>query len=400
MQTNGKQDGRVGDSQCSTLLFVEASDISTENLDSMPWPGEELVFRVLNHSDRRKFLESGQRSVQDLQNMLALAGRQLSDFKRILDFGCGCARVLLWLEDLVPDSELYGSDIDERMVQWGRDNVTWANFTVNRPLPPLDYPDGHFDLIYAASVFTHLDENYQDQWLAELRRLTSPGGMLILSVHGEYVMDLFEKAEITANYDLSISDIRNQLNDKGICFLDNDIFVGGPFPDFYHSTFHAPWYIFEHWGRYFYVRAYVSRGSGDFQDFVLLERMPDDVELNPISVSRNTSAQSPAVSGVSAETPRTAAIFLGRTKDDYRRFLERVLRRVGRKILGSSPEASQPVRSDSSERIAGGLPVTLLIERMGERINRLEADLWQALRRQDERLDELTNCNGNSEKDG
>lgn len=379
---------------------MEASDISTEKIDSMPWPGEEMVFRVSNQTDRRRFLESGERSVRDLQNMLALAGRQLSDFNRILDFGCGCARVLLWLEDLVPDSELHGCDIDERMVQWGRDHVTWASFTVNHPLPPLDYPDGHFDLIYAASVFTHLDENYQDQWLAELHRLTSPGGMLILSVHGEYVMDLFEKAEITANYDLSISNIRNQLNDKGICFLDNDIFVGGPFPDFYHSTFHAPWYIFEHWGRYFYVRAYVSRGSGDFQDFVLLERMPDDVELNPISVSRNTAARSPAVSGIPEDTPGTAATFLGRTKDDYRRYLERVVRRVGRKILGSSPEASQPAGGDSSERIAGGLPVTLLIERMGERINRLETDLWQALRRQDERLDELTKRNGNSEKDG
>lgn len=354
----------------------------------MPWPGEEMVFRVSNQTDRLRFLESGERSVQDLQKMLALAGRELSDFKQILDFGCGCARVILWLENLASQSELYGTDIDERMIQWGRENVPWAQFSVNQPLPPLDYPDGHFDLIYAASVFTHIDENYQDQWLAELRRLTSPGGMLILSVHGEYVMDLFEKAEITADYHLSISNIRNQLNEKGICFLDTDIFVGGPFPDFYHSTFHAPWYIFEHWGRSFYVRAYVSRASVDFQDFVLLERMPDDFELKPIAVVRSAPARQSPASLPSAGESRTAPAFMGRTKDDYRRLLEPVLRKVARKILGPSPETPQPTPSES-DRFAGGLPVTLLVERMGERINRLEADLWKTLKAQEQRLDEL-----------
>lgn len=374
-------------------------------IDALPWPGEELVFRVSNQTDRRRFLESGERSVQDLQNMLALAGRKLSDFKRILDFGSGCARVLLWLEDLTPQTELFGTDIDERMIQWSRKNVPWATFTVNDPLPPLDYPDGHFDLVFAASVFTHIDENYQDQWLAELRRITSPGGMLILSVHGEYVMDLFEKAEITAEYDLSISNIRTQLNERGICFLDNDIFVGGPFPDFYHSTFHAPWYIFEHWGGFFYVRAYVSRASVDFQDFVLLERMPDDVELKPTIVNRGGSAQAlEALPGV--DSSWLEAVLRPRSRQEYLKLPGRVVRRIARKVLGRQAPFPQgapqsqgaPPAPVEPDRIAGGLPVTLLVERLGERINRLETDLWKALERQEERLDELTGSSGNSDR--
>ena len=40
----------------------------------------------------------------------------------------------------------------------------------NQPLPPLDYPDATFDLIFNHSVFTHIDEQYQDAWLAELLR--------------------------------------------------------------------------------------------------------------------------------------------------------------------------------------------------------------------------------------
>lgn len=362
--------------------------ILDQDIETMPWPGEELVYRVTNQTDRRLFLESGQRSVRDLENMLALAGKKFSDFRRILDFGCGCSRTLLWMGPVAEESELFGCDIDERMVAWGRDNVPWATFTVNQPLPPLDYPDGHFDLIYASSVFTHIDENYQDQWLAELKRLTSPGGLLILSVHGEYVLGPFEKAEKDAGYDLH--DIRGELGEKGICFLDQDIFVGSSFPDFYHSTFHAPWYIYEHWGRFFYVRALVSRGHFDFQDYVLLERMPDDHQPNPIIVTRGAQVAPPAPA-VAPATPPPGRRLLGHTKQEWLRYVERVLRRVARKILGPPPPAppAPPGPSATSDKIAGGLPVTMLIDRMGDRINRLEADLWQALRRQEERLDKL-----------
>lgn len=354
------------------------------DIETMPWPGEELAFRVTNQTDKRLFLESGERSVRDLETMLALAGRRLTDFNRILDFGCGCSRTLLWMEHVAKDAQLFGSDIDERMIRWGRENVPWATFSVNQTLPPLDYPDGHFDLVYASSVFTHIDENYQDRWLTELRRITSPGGMLLLSVHGEYVLDPFEKAEKEAGYNLH--DIRGELNEKGICFLDQDIFVGSSFPDFYHSTFHAPWYVFEHWGRFFNVRAYVSRGHFDYQDYVLLERRSDDQPLNPIMVTKGGRSPAPlaAQPAPAGPPPRT---LLGHSRQEWLNYAERIVRRIGRKLLGPAPDASQPAQSE--QKIAGGLPVTLLIERMGERLNRLEEDLWQTLRRHDERLDRL-----------
>lgn len=350
----------------------------------MPWPGEEMVFRVSNQTDRRTFLESGERSVRDLEVMLALAGAKLTDFKRILDFGCGCSRMLLWMEDIGRHSELFGVDIDERMIEWGQENVPWATLSVNQPLPPMDFPDGQFDLVYSASVFTHIDEDYQDRWLTELRRITKPGSKLLLTVHGEHVMELFENAETDAGYDLDISGVRRRLNEDGICFLENDIFVGGPFPEFYHSTFHAPWYIFEHWGQFFSVLAYVSRASVGFQDYVLLERRPDDVELNPIRAKSGSAAQAQtAVPDTQAPAPAPNQLF-GRSKDDYKRYLERALRRIARKLLGP-PETPQP----GQQQIAGGLPVTILIDRLGERLNRLEGDIFKELRSLSERVERL-----------
>lgn len=61
-----------------------------------------------------------------------------------------------------------------------------------RGCPSTRYADGEFDLIINHSVFTHLDEHYQDRWLEELQRIAAPGGVLVLSTRGEHA---FSRAE-------------------------------------------------------------------------------------------------------------------------------------------------------------------------------------------------------------
>ena len=231
------------------------------------WPGDDLVARVTGTTDRSWFYESGRRSVTDIEAVLALSRRDFSSFTSILDFGCGCGRILLWLGELAKSSALHGVDIDEKAVRWAQQNLPYASVKVNQPSPPLDYEDGFFDLVYNHSVFSHLDEELQDRWLSELRRVTRPGGWLILSVHGEHAFAEFERTHTDVG-----SDLQRAFQNRGIAHLRDDGWVGGPFPDFYHTTFHASWYIFEHWSRWFQIRGYVPRGSLDYQDFVLLQR--------------------------------------------------------------------------------------------------------------------------------
>ncbi|MCA1657735.1 MAG: class I SAM-dependent methyltransferase, partial [Verrucomicrobiaceae bacterium] len=51
--------------------------------------------------------------------------------------------------------------------------------------PPTPFADGSFDLVHGISVFTHLSEADQDRWLAELQRITEPGGAVLMSIQGE-----------------------------------------------------------------------------------------------------------------------------------------------------------------------------------------------------------------------
>jgi SAM-dependent methyltransferase len=101
----------------------------------------------------------------------------------VLDFGCGSGRVIRWWRDHGTGA-VVGSDYNPHLVEWCRTHLRGFEFAVNGVDPPLDHPDGRFALVYAMSVFTHLDEPRQRSWLAELRRVTAPDGHLVVTTHG------------------------------------------------------------------------------------------------------------------------------------------------------------------------------------------------------------------------
>jgi SAM-dependent methyltransferase len=137
---------------------------------TMPDPGNDLVSRVVGGADRTWFYWTGRESVRDLERTLGIAGRSLESFESILDFGCGCGRMLLWMAELAGRRALHGTDVDAEAVAWCREHLPYVDVTVNDADPPLAHPDGAFDLVLAHSVFTHLDEARQDAWLSELHR--------------------------------------------------------------------------------------------------------------------------------------------------------------------------------------------------------------------------------------
>ena len=229
--------------------------------EGLPVPGPELIARVAKGPDVSAFFWSGRESVRELRRTLALAGRSLESFESILDFGCGCGRMLLWMNEVGQGRALHGTDIDSEAVAWCDEHIPWARVVVNEAEPPLPYPDQTFDLVFNHSVFTHIDERRQDLWLTELQRVTRVGALVVLSVHGEAALpaDAWE--------------LRSRLEREGIAFIDHSQPEGFPLPDWYQTTCHAPWYVFEHWGRWFEIRGYLPGAVLGAQDHVLLERV-------------------------------------------------------------------------------------------------------------------------------
>jgi SAM-dependent methyltransferase len=237
-------------------------------LSTRPTPPTELIWRATGQRDAQRFDNSGRLSVADYSRALGVIGASYAHYSRILDFGCGCGRVLRWLDDLPSEVELHGCDIDADAIAWLSENIPHARVVRNDGLPPLPYPDDFFDLVYNYSVFTHLPEVYQDRWLAELNRVTRPGGVLLLTVSGDHPFAGFIASLREAGADPGKWD-RVYRNGRMV-YVEDDSWTGGPFPDFYHSAFHPPRYIFEHWTKFLELKAYITRGARDFQDLLIL----------------------------------------------------------------------------------------------------------------------------------
>jgi SAM-dependent methyltransferase len=137
------------------------------------------------HADPEFFLASGRHNAALLRELLREQGTEVEECGALLDWGCGCGRVLRHWSQL-GGLHVCGCDIDRTMAAWCRENLPFADVTVNELSPPLPYEEGSFGLTYAFSVMTHLSEELQREWLDEVRRVLQPGGFFVFSTLGEY----------------------------------------------------------------------------------------------------------------------------------------------------------------------------------------------------------------------
>jgi SAM-dependent methyltransferase len=228
-------------------------------------PPEMLRYRVSATRSAKEFLERGSVAAETIARVLEAAGYRLADFADVLDFGCGCGRVI----QLLPRAgHLFGSDVDREAVAWCRAHLPFATFSVNDPLPPLAYRDASFDFVYALSVFSHINEPAQLLWLKELQRVTRPGGLVLVTVRGDaYVHEMSDEVRITVER-------------AGFAFAESS-FWDGHFPLWYQTTQHTQAYVERIFTRYFTIVDYIPsgmRGGQGRQDIVVLQRpntLPD-----------------------------------------------------------------------------------------------------------------------------
>jgi len=214
-----------------------------------PLPPAALRRRVGLTSSRDEFLTLGRDLSRDLLAVFEEVRRPGESFARWLDFGCGSGRVARFLIEAGVGA-ISGVDIDRPAVRWARRHLG-SGFEAIEPRPPLPFTAASFDIVYAVSVFTHLDEAKQLDWLRELHRVLRPGGLLIASTHFE---DL-----VWTRPDLNAAQ-RDQLTADGFLFAPGD----GPFND--DSAFHTLPYLERIWGGLFELRTYRRRGLVGYQD--------------------------------------------------------------------------------------------------------------------------------------
>lgn len=162
--------------------------------DGLPLPPSTLRFRVAGTAGAARFLQGGKFAAETVRELLAEAGRPIEQCRAILDFGCGCGRVLRRWKNLA-GTKVYGTDFNAELADWCRQWLPFSAMSVNSLEPPTAFQDQQFDAIYAFSVFTHIPAEVQKHWLQEFHRILQPGGLLIFSTHGSYYAPRLRESE-------------------------------------------------------------------------------------------------------------------------------------------------------------------------------------------------------------
>lgn len=197
------------------------------------------------------------------------AGRRVTRFATILDWGVGCARVLRhFAESAGPlglpvreGQRLIGVDVDAVAIDWCRQALDGlAEFGLLRS-DAFDLPAASVDLLYGISVMTQLTERDQQLWLAEIRRVLKPGGLAILTVHGEVAAAL-DLTGFAAGF-VSRFGFFDGLADRTL---------GGAQVARSRTSFHARPYLRRVWGTMFEILDIIPAANGFLQDFVVLRK--------------------------------------------------------------------------------------------------------------------------------
>ena len=163
-------------------------------------PPPSLRRCTVEFKDDRYFLDSAR---HEAVRLIKYCG--LSPQDRVLDIGCGAGRLPLGIIDVVgPIRSYMGIDVDRYAIEWCQHWIehdhpefrfTHLDVHNDRYNPAgeirLDgrfrfpFPDGHFDVIYLYSVFSHMLAADTTAYMQELRRLLARNGSIFLTSYVE-----------------------------------------------------------------------------------------------------------------------------------------------------------------------------------------------------------------------
>jgi SAM-dependent methyltransferase len=170
--------GNVLKNRKPNKLFV------AQHPDFIP-PPAHLAYDAYNHANWQSYYDTGLRHSGLISDLIR---EHVSENEiQICEWGCGPARVIRHLEKIggFGKIELFGTDYNEKSINWCKKNIKNVRFFKNNSEPPLPLKAEIFDCVYAISIFTHLSERLHYAWIEELFRTIKPNGILIFTTHGD-----------------------------------------------------------------------------------------------------------------------------------------------------------------------------------------------------------------------
>lgn len=235
-----------------------------------PFPPTDLMYHTTGLQQDRDFAQHG---ADILAALSAASPKPLAEFTSMLDFGVGVGRVARYYKGF--SGRYVGADIDEPNLGWVAGHLPWVETVLTEPAAPLPFEPATFDGVVSISVFTHIDRETTEFYVNELYRLTRPGALLFLTLHGDQALNLaLSDAEVGRLIGISperLEQARGELVNDGFHFAEQYTHLTRANYR-YGTTFASQQGAEAIFGRRFKVVGFVPGAIHAFQDLIVLER--------------------------------------------------------------------------------------------------------------------------------
>lgn len=232
----------------------------------------------------RHYIYSGISTYLPIATAAKFHGIKFDANTNILDFGCGVAGQLRPFIKHFPDATYHACDVDPSSIEFIRKSYPKIKAYANSFKPPLKFSDSQMDLIYSVSTFSHFDKETMDLWLLEFSRIIRDGGLLLLTIEGEYALSL-----VASETNEDPTEIKETLKKEGIFYknypwlnalqkrgpaLTRSVDISSYFGESYGSTIMTRDHIYKNMNKYGFTVLGISEGViCERQDLVVLQRI-------------------------------------------------------------------------------------------------------------------------------
>jgi SAM-dependent methyltransferase len=177
-----------------------------DGVDATIHPADEMFLnarRELGNAARARatYFRQGHEIASSAQALAGWLAARRGRQPKVLEFACGYGRATRFLVRAVGARRLWVADIYGEAVDFQRGAFGVRGFTSAHEPAQVDCGE-RFDLIFVASLFTHLPATRFGAWIARLFGWLAPGGVLAFSTH-----DMAHIAEQLPRHGLRAGDI-------------------------------------------------------------------------------------------------------------------------------------------------------------------------------------------------
>lgn len=178
-----------------TLKTHKANRKFRSGMPDFLFPPADISYDAYGTTDYSHYYYTGLKAAESVYGILK---PYLKDGSSVIcEWGCGPARIIRHMPTIAGwrNFSFIGTDYNKKTIGWCQKNIVAVKFFLNDLTPPLTFADNSVDCVYCVSVFTHLSEEMHFAWLHEIMRVLRPGGIFMMTVHGDHSRAVQRKEE-------------------------------------------------------------------------------------------------------------------------------------------------------------------------------------------------------------